>query len=84
MGKTVNRPQAENPPDGGPVRAQPDPSLSPEQRRRYDELLKWLQEKEQAYEKMSEAERRKLDEEWEVFKESVNESRKGYRKVFVD
>jgi hypothetical protein len=60
--------------------------LSAEQRRRYESLRKWLNERLEVAEKMSPAERAKDNAEWEAFKTSINAERKrvGARLLYVD
>ena len=66
------------------MRAQADPSLSAEQMRRYRLLLEFLREKEENYAKLSDEEKRQAEEEWELFKKSMNESHAGCRIPYPD
>jgi hypothetical protein len=59
-----------------------NPNPSPEQTARYQSLRKWLAQRLQEAARMSPQESKKADEDWEKFKQSVNQGR--YRKVILD
>ena len=58
--------------------------LTPEQQRTLEAVQKFLRDKEEAWAKLSQAEREAEEAAWERFKDGVNADRAGYRKVFVD
>ena len=60
--------------------------LSPEQRRKYDELRKLLAQWQEEAKRMTPKERAKADAEWELFKNTMNEERRrvGARLLYVD
>ena len=57
---------------------------TPEQRERNEAALEMLRRWQQEDAARTPEEVRELDEQWERFKKSINEPRRGYREVIVD
>ena len=59
-------------------------TLTDEGRRRLEAVRQIEREKQEAWDKMSDAERAQADREWEMFKKSMNEARAGGRIPYPD